>query len=110
MNYIFFFSGMLIGTVVGILVTALFAIVPDEPPPLAKRPASTPPQKPLEALKACPCCGGKARLTQWTDTKNPFAAWVECTKCRLTIDTLHNPNPFISKAKAIAIWNRRVPS
>lgn len=58
-------------------------------------------------LKPCPCCGGKATLTQWRDTANPNATWAACGNCGLMTDSCHDKSQVKAAAKVIKIWNRR---
>lgn len=56
--------------------------------------------KKLAELKKCPFCGGEAILYKYFDFVNKHR--VECTNC-----DMHTP-VYITKEKAVEVWNRRV--
>lgn len=66
--------------------------------------------KPDAELLPCPFCGSdKVELSQWRDTENPNATWVECTNCGVMQDTFHHDDPNHVKGIASMMWNTRVP-
>lgn len=54
-------------------------------------------------LKACPFCGGEARITEFERIDNyKYYAACKNRRCRVTSDV------YRTKAEATAAWNRRI--
>ena len=65
-----------------------------------------PKHPPADALLPCPFCGGEAGVGTQYDPDGPFA-FVNCTDCMASTNTLLGQQYAFTEAEAIAAWNNR---
>ena len=65
-----------------------------------------PKHPPADVLLPCPFCGGEAGVGTQYDPDGPFA-FVNCTDCMASTNTLLGQQYAFTEAEAIAAWNNR---
>lgn len=61
-------------------------------------------QSPTTTLKACPFCGGSAKMLDWRVAEDAMECVVECQGCGARTEAIEGA---YSERPAAAAWNRR---